>query len=668
MSANRLSAVSTPKTRGTKQRLNALNRRLNVLNRQLKASEEALHERTRQIEFILGATKTGLDIIDASYNLRYVDPEWAKTYGDWHGRKCHKYFMDKNAPCQDCGIPNALSTKKAAITEEMLVKEGGRPIQVTTIPFKDKNGDWLVAEVNTDITERKKAEETLFFKNTILTTQQEASIDGILIVDENGKIISSNRRFAGMWGIPPDVIKSRSDERALRSVMDKLADPEEFIAKVKHLYEARNETSMEEINLKDRRVFERYSAPMFGADKKYYGRVWYFRDITERKRLEEQITHTQKMESIGNLAGGIAHDFNNLLTTIKGYSELAKARTDKENPLYNDLNEIIISANIGGALTRQLLLFSRKQPIRPVNLLLNKIIENISKILRRLIGEDIKVAIELPADIWTVKADASRIEQVIMNLAVNARDAMPEGGNLTIKTENITLDEKDSGDIPESSPGKFVKLSVQDNGTGMSREIMPNIFEPFFTTKGVGKGTGLGLSAVYGIIKQHTGWINASSAPGKGSIFTIYLPAVPSEKPEPEAKETAEFRDITGHGEKILFVDDEEGIRKYAGRALSNYGYAVFLARNVKEALEIYEKEKGSFKLVISDVILPDKIGTELVSRLISADPKLKVIFISGYLDDKSQYEIIHEKGYKFFQKPFELNTLLAGIKEALNT
>jgi CheY-like chemotaxis protein len=237
---------------------------------------------------------------------------------------------------------------------------------------------------------------------------------------------------------------------------------------------------------------------------------------------------------------------------------------------------------------------------------------------------------------------------------------MPKGGILNVKTENITLNENDSRNIIGSHPGRYVKLSIQDNGIGMKKEVVQRIFEPFFTTKGVGKGTGLGMSVVYGIVKQHNGWVNVYSEPCKGTIFTIYLPvSSDSDKKESAVKEKVEIKDIKGHGERILIVEDNEGIIQYTSRVLSKNGYIVFLARNVKEALEIYEKEKGNFNMVISDVVLPDKPGTEVVTQFLLGKPELKVIFTSGYLDDKSQLETIRNKGHKFLQKPFELNELL---------
>lgn len=411
--------------------------------------------------------------------------------------------------------------------------------------------------------------------------------------------------------------------------------------------------------------------PIKNERNEVIGVTIFAKDITDRKKLEEekiqaQLRQSQKMESIGTLAGGIVHDFNNLLTPIKGYAELAMTDMDKTNPIYDDLNEISSVADKAASLTQQLMLFSRNQPVCVINLNLNKIIEKMSKMLKRIIGEDIEIKIDLSPDLWNINADESRIEQIIMNLTVNAHDAMPNGGTLTVKTENVTLGEEQYIDIPESYPGRFVRLSIQDNGKGMSNEVVQRIFEPFFTTKGIGKGTGLGLSVAYGIVKQHNGWINVYSEQGKGTIFKIHLPAV-LDKKETVIQKEVKYRDVTGHGERILVVEDEQAIRDFISKVLLKNGYVAFLTGNVKEALEIYKKEKGKFHLIISDVVLPDKTGIELVKQILLDNPKQKVIFSSGYLDDKSQWEMIQQKGFKFLQKPYELNELLSAIKEVLD-
>ncbi len=395
-------------------------------------------------------------------------------------------------------------------------------------------------------------------------------------------------------------------------------------------------------------------------------------DVTKRKRAEEekikiqaQLLQAQKMEAIGTLAGGVAHDFNNMLTAIQGYTDLAMMEIDETDPLYRDLKQIHRAAVRAADLTRQLLLFSRKRPMEFTLLNINRMVEDLLKMLDRLISEDIVINTDPQPDIWTVRCDAGNIEQVIMNLAVNARDAMPDGGKLTIKTKNITLDEEDCKLIHEARPGKFICLSVEDTGAGMDKDVIQHIFEPFFSTKETEKGTGLGLSVVYGIVKQHEGWINVYSEPGKGSMFKVYLPAF-SVKLEDGTNEAISLQELQGSGERILLVEDEEGVRDFGMRALGENGYMVFEAANAKEAMESFEKEKGNFHLVFCDVVLPDKSGPQLVEQLLSRKPELLVLLSSGYTDDKSQWSMIYERGFRFLQKPYALDDLLRTIKEVI--
>ncbi len=300
----------------------------------------------------------------------------------------------------------------------------------------------------------------------------------------------------------------------------------------------------------------------------------------------------------------------------------------------------------------------------PLNI--KKMIDDLLKMLERLIGEDITITTHLEPDIWTVRVDKGNIEQVIMNLVVNARDAMPEGGRINIKAENVILEEEDCKAIPESRPGRFVCLSVEDTGEGMDKETMRHIFEPFFSTKEVGKGTGLGLSVVYGIVKQHEGWINVESEVGRGSTFKVYLP-VSSAKLEDETEEKISLAGLQGKGERILLVEDEEGVRKFATRVLGENGYVVFEAEDAKEALDIFKREEGNFHLIFCDVVLPDRSGLQLVEQLVSHTGELRVLMSSGYADQKSQWPVIRERGFQFLTKPYALRDLLRGIREAIN-
>jgi len=397
-----------------------------------------------------------------------------------------------------------------------------------------------------------------------------------------------------------------------------------------------------------------------------------FRNVTESKqseqekeRLQQQLLQAQKMEAIGNLAGGVAHDFNNILTVIKGNTELGLMKLDKGNPLYPDMTQVKESADRAANLTRQLLIYSRRQPMDFARLDINETIKNLLKMLKRLIGEDIDIDTEFEEPLWPVKADPGNIEQVIMNISVNARDAMRDGGTLTFNTKNIKIDDSYIGMYTYARTGRFVCLSIEDSGTGMDKETQEHIFEPFFTTKGVGEGTGLGMSVVYGIIKEHEGWINLYSEPGKGTTFKIYLPAsFTREKPKPITKDIA--KSIHGKGERILLVEDEETVLATTKKMLEEMGYSITVAGTATEATEVFEKEKGSFDLLFTDTILPDTNGIELIDQLIKKKPDLKVLLSSGYAGAKVQRDIIQERRFPFVQKPYDMTELLALINQIL--
>ncbi|NOZ24833.1 MAG: GAF domain-containing protein [Nitrospirae bacterium] len=385
----------------------------------------------------------------------------------------------------------------------------------------------------------------------------------------------------------------------------------------------------------------------------------------ERERMQAQLLQAQKMEAIGTLAGGVAHDFNNLLTAIRGYIDLVMMKVKDSDVPYRYLKQVRSASARAADLTRQLLLFSRKQPMEFVHLDVNSIIVDLLKLLNRLIGEDIVIDTDLTPDVWTVWADKGSIEQVLMNLAGNARDAMPDGGTLTIRTENVLLEEGSSKAILDARPGRFVCLTVEDTGAGMDEETIQHIFEPFFTTKEAGRGTGLGLSVVYGIVKQHGGWINVSSESGRGSVFRIYLPASPV-KLEGEERKSVALDNLRGGGERILLVEDEDGVRGFASEVLRGYGYSVAEAANVKEAMEVFEREDGRFHLVVSDVVLPDRSGLHLADQLLSRKPALRILLSSGYTDQKLQWPLIQERNFRFLQKPYTLADLLQAVKEVL--
>ncbi|HLA10575.1 MAG TPA: PAS domain S-box protein [Pyrinomonadaceae bacterium] len=388
-------------------------------------------------------------------------------------------------------------------------------------------------------------------------------------------------------------------------------------------------------------------------------------DVTERKLLEDQLRQSQKLESIGQLAGGVAHDFNNLLTVITGYSQLALHRLPPDSPLRNNLKEITNAGERAASLTRQLLAFSRKQVMQPKVIDLGSTVSNLDKMLQRLIGEDIKLVTMLDKDLAKVYVDPNQMEQVLMNLAVNARDAMPNGGKLTIETKNVFLDEAYTRRHVSVTPGKYVMLAVSDTGHGMDAETQSHIFEPFFTTKEAGKGTGLGLAMVYGIVKQSDGNIWVYSEPGHGTTFKIYLPI--TRQGESEDSEATVTRERERGTETILLVEDEAAVRTLLMDILQSEGYTVLEAANGPEALERCGNYEGPIDLLVTDVIMPEMSGPELVKRLSGKCRELKVLYISGYTDNAIVHHGVLEPGVNYLQKPFTPNGVANKIREVLN-
>ncbi|MBA2735051.1 MAG: PAS domain S-box protein, partial [Acidobacteria bacterium] len=387
--------------------------------------------------------------------------------------------------------------------------------------------------------------------------------------------------------------------------------------------------------------------------------------ITKTKELEEQLRQSQKLESIGRLSGGIAHDFNNMLTAINGYSDLTLRRLGAGDPLRHNIEEIMKAGERSAALTRQLLAFSRQQLLQPVVLYLNGIITETMKMLQRLIGEDIELITVLNPDAAPVEVDPSQLTQVIMNLAVNARDAMPQGGKLTIETANVFLDPNYVSQHVGVLPGAYVMLSVSDNGTGMSAKTQQHIFEPFFTTKEVGKGTGLGLATVYGIVKQSGGNIGVYSEEGVGTTFKIYLPRVVGQAKKSQTKDSLD--DFPRGTETILLVEDEEMVRSLTRQILEECGYTVLEAQNGVEAISLCEKQDCQIDLLMTDVVMPQMGGRELAERFALAFPQMKILFTSGYTDDAVVRHGVINEGTNFIQKPFTPDRLAHKVREVLD-
>ena len=410
---------------------------------------------------------------------------------------------------------------------------------------------------------------------------------------------------------------------------------------------------------------EWFSTPLRDATGATTGLITLVHDITEKVRLEKQLLMAQKMESVGTLAGGIAHDFNNALMGIVGFGELLRNRMAGDEQALHDLNEILRCAERAATLTRQLLAYARRQVIEPVNLNLSPLVSDLMKLIGKVVGEHIEVKTSLEKNVPTICADRGQIEQVVMNLCLNARDAMPEGGRLVVETGDVYLEEEYVRQNPYMRTGRYVLLTVSDTGIGMDEKTRERVFDPFFTTKGPDKGTGLGLAMVYGIVKQHDGFIHLYSEPGKGTAFKVYFPAIEA---QPDAVPTIRREEIVRGGtETILLAEDEEAIRALAERILTGFGYTVLVARNGEEAIEILRQNK-EIVLAVLDVVMPRKGGKEAFEEMHKQNPRLKVIFMSGYSSNGIHDSFVLIAGMPFLQKPFGPTILARKIREVLDT
>jgi PAS domain S-box-containing protein len=517
-----------------------------------------------------------------------------------------------------------------------------------------------------DITESKKADEELRWKTAFLEAQVDSALDGILVVDSQGKKILQNQRMNELWKIPPQIAGQEDDAAQVQFVTNQAKNSQEFAAKVAYLYSHPDEVSRDEIELKDGTILDRYSSPVRDKAGQYYGRIWAFRDITEHRKLEAQFRQSQKMEAFGQLAGGVAHDFNNILAVIQLQAGMLKMQKNLSLQQIEFASEIEKAAERAANLTRQLLLFSRQQTMQSQDLNLEDIIANIAKMLQRTLGEHIQLRFKFAVSPIFIHADPGMLDQILLNLIVNARDAMPQGGAILIETSAVEFDEVTATRTPHAQPGSFACLSVSDTGQGIPPEILPRIFEPFFTTKEVGKGTGLGLATVFGIVQQHKGWISVESEVSRGSTFRVYLPRL-TKAPDEASKWSSLASLRVGH-ETILLVEDDDAVRLSVKGALSSLGYRVLEATSGIEALKVWKLNRDEIRLLMTDLMMPGGMtGKELAKLLLHHDPKLKTIYTSGYSKEIAGKEFPLEEGINFLTKPFEASKLAQAVRKCLD-
>ena len=496
----------------------------------------------------------------------------------------------------------------------------------------------------------------------------------IATVDRAGSVVRANARFAKLaQSLSSDGAANKSIFRTVNA-----RDRSLLIAAINQAAEGQGDIAPVEAMLDGAK--ERWGQFFVTAveedERDTEAAIVYLLETTERRTLENQINQSQKMDMVGQLAGGIAHDFNNVLSAIMMANDFLLNAHKPTDPSFQDIMQIKQNATRAATLVRQLLAFSRRQTLRPQVLDLGDALSDLTMLLRRLIGEKVKLDLVHGRDLWPVKVDVSQFEQVVVNLAVNARDAMPDGGKLTVKTANVAADESAQLSYKGLPAADYVRIDISDTGTGIPAEIVDKIFEPFFSTKEVGKGTGLGLSTVYGIVKQTGGFVYVDSTPGEGTTFRIFLPRHRPEleaQPEPQAtngKEAAAAPpkprpDLTGQG-TILLVEDEDGLRSLNARGLRSRGYSVIEASNGIEAMEALDEKDGAVDLVVSDVVMPEMDGPTLLREMRKRNPNLKIIFVSGYAEEAFDKSLPENEQFAFLPKPFALSALVEKVKETM--
>jgi PAS domain S-box-containing protein len=632
-------------------------------------AEERLRQSEERYRILFETSPDALALFDPRMKLLMVNQNSVEMYGyesaeEMIGRPGRSFLAPEDwtrAREQFSSLRENGSYRNVEFTG--LRKDGSRfPVDLSASLIVDSDGRYqAIIGVSRDITERKRAEALLRAAEERYRSIIQNAVYGIYLSSPEGKFIEVNPALVRMLGYD-----SAQELMAVDIVNDIYVDKDERARLVNH---HRDSKSLDGIEVrwkrKDGRVIDVRLSGAFLRDEsgQNKGVEVIVEDITERKLLEEQLRQSQKMEAIGRLAGGVAHDFNNLLTAINGYAEVVLMQLTQNNLLYKDIEEIRKAGQRAASLTNQLLAFSRRQIIQPRVLNINSVINDSLKMLRRLIGEDIELLTSLSPEAKRIKADPGQIEQVIMNLAINARDAMPQGGRLTIETRNVYLDEGFARKHSGARLGRYVMLAISDTGCGMNQETRLRVFEPFFTTKDVGKGTGLGLSTVYGIVKQSGGHIQVESQVGAGAVFRIYLPMVDQEAEEQSSKPAASSN-LTG-SETILIVEDEESVRKLARIILTVQGYTVIEAASGPEALEMVRK--SPVDLLITDVVMPQMSGRELAERFSREHPTMKVLYISGYLDEVMGHHGVIDTGLPLLTKPFSPEALTEKVRVVLD-
>jgi two-component system cell cycle sensor histidine kinase/response regulator CckA len=641
------------------------------ITRDRERQDNAFIELQRAIDY-LDHAPAGFFSADAKGRIQYLN----STLADWLGHDLAEFQSDLirvDDIVRGDGASLLMRGRgdgeiRTEIIDIDLVRRNGTTLPVRLLHRAARLADGELGETRTLVLDRSRSatgEEELRAAEIRFSRFFNDTPFAIATLDMRGRVVRTNAPFGRIFNWSGEEASIEG-----QSMVDLIAESgrEAFGEAVQAAIDHRSEISPVDTTLSgpgERAVRLYISGSEASAQSPERANV-YALDMTDQRKLEAQFAQGQKMQAVGQLAGGVAHDFNNVLTAIIGFSDLLLLKHKPGDPSFSDIMAIKQSANRAAGLTRQLLAFSRRQTLRPQILEVPTHVDDLTVLLKRLIGEAIALKVDHATGVWPVKADLVQLEQVVVNLVVNARDAMPDGGTITIRSRNVGYEDAAALAYTGMPPAEYVLIEVEDTGTGMSPEILEKIFEPFFSTKEMGKGTGLGLSTVYGIIKQTGGFIYPESVVGQGTTFRIYLPRHVAAEGEAVAKQVAApVKDLTGH-ERILLVEDEDNVRAFSARALRATGYEVFEADSGEQALEVLDDENNDIDLMISDVVMPEMDGPALLIKVRERLPGLKVIFVSGYAEESVRQDIADDQSVEFLPKPYSLDQINSKVKEVL--
>ncbi len=634
-----------------------------------RATEAALRASETTARALLNAPYDTALLVEPDGTIVTANQWAARSFGttveELRGQNVFRYF---SADVGEQRKPFGQEVQRTGKPVRQVDQRGGRWYDYTIYPIHDDAGEQVVrfAIFARDITEQKKMESALRDSEEKYRNLVEQSQQGIVVIGD-GRFQYVNSSFANILGYTiPELMAMVETEIRATIHHD---DQEVTFTRINALLSGEREPSTNEFRVvrKDGAIrWVRLSSSVIdlAGRRAVQGIIL---DIDDSKKLEQRIFQAHKMEAVGRLAGGVAHDFNNLLTAILGYGKSLVRKMDPEDPLHENAREISMAAERAARLTRQLLTFSRKQAMKPELFNVNSIVHGMWNMLSSLISSNIQVILRLTPGLGTIKADPGQLEQVLMNLVLNARDAMKDGGTLTIETTPVDLGADELRDNPDALPGQFVCLAVRDTGIGLEKKQLRHIFEPFFSTKGLVEGTGLGLSMVYGIVQQHGGVITVESEPGLGSSFCIYLPLSRDES-SPVTEEPRPVEQAAREEKRVLVVEDEHVVRRFIASILREFGYEVAEAESAEEAEMNFGHQSESFDLLLADIMLPGRSGIHLVKDLIADNPKLAVVLTSGYAVKESELNFVRVSNFQYLEKPFTDEELMASVRRALET